>query len=451
MVATVTFKRLFASIIIFFYLFTNNSIALEIIRDEELEKFTKEITSELISNTNINVDDINFYFINNREINAFVTGGKNIFINTGLITQADDYREYQAVIAHELAHIIGGHIFNTSAELKNLSTKALPVYLLGIIGVFAGSADTAITSIMLGQASVQDGFTYYSRNQEASADQAAINLMCSNSIDASFLTSFLEKLDRKTLDSVSNENYYRSTHPPIDSRKEWINISLKNKNCEFENSQFFQERFNLLKSKLVAFTHSKQEVNAIYNGESDVDLYANAIISYLSGNHSDSLNILNRLINREPNNPYYRELLGEIYFTKADFNNAIKNQSIAIELINEPSDLYFMMIGSYLIALEDQLSKNNGIKNLKKSIIINPKNTYSWYLLARAYADTNNLPLANYATAERYYLIGERGLALEFAQKSINSIEKNSPEWYRANDLMSIISSSLSEESPDEN
>ncbi len=449
MVATVTFKRLFAPLIIFFCFLIHNSFALEIIRDEELEKFTKELTSELLTDTNLNLEDINFYFINNREINAFVTGGKNIFVNTGLITQADDYREYQAVIAHELSHIIGGHIFNTSAELQNLSNKALPVYLLGIIGIFAGSADTAITSIMLGQASVQDGFTYYSRNQEASADQAAINLMCSNNIDASYLVSFLEKLDRKTLDSVSNENYYRSTHPPIDSRKDWINISLKNKNCEYENTQFLQEKFNLLKSKLIAFTHNKQEVYAIYSGENDVDLYANAIISYLSGNHSDSLEILDRLINREPNNPYFRELLGEIYFAKADFDNAIKNQSIAIELANEPSDLYFMMIGSYLVALEDQASKYDGIKNLKKSIFINPKNTYSWYLLARAYADTGNLPLANYATAERYYLIGERGLALEFAQKSINSIEKNSPEWYRANDLMSIISSSITDESSD--
>ena len=451
MVAAVTFKRLFSSFIVFFCFFVHSSVALEIIRDEELEKFTKELTSELLIDINLNVEDINFYFINNKEINAFVTGGKNIFINTGLITKADDYREYQAVIAHELSHIIGGHIFNTSTELANLSNKALPVYLLGIIGIFAGSADTAITSIMLGQASVQDGFTYYSRNQEASADQAAINLMCSNNIDASYLISFLEKLDRKTLDSISNYNYYRSTHPPLDSRKEWINISLNNKNCEFDDSRFLQEKFNLLKSKLTAFTHSKQEVITIYNGDSNVDLYANAIISYLSGNHSDSLEILNKLINREPNNPYFRELLGEIYFAKGDFNNAIINQSIAIDLIKEPSDLYFMMIGSYLITLEDQISKYDGIKNLKKSIFINPKNTYSWYLLARAYAETDNLPLANYATAERYYLIGERGLALEFAQKSINSIEKNSPEWYRANDLMSIISSSINEESSDKN
>ena len=451
MVATVTFKRLFVFFILFFCTFTHKIFALEIIRDEELEKFTKELGVELLNNTNLSVDDISFYFINSKEINAFVTGGKNVFINTGLITQADDYREYQAVIAHELSHIIGGHIFNTSAELKNLSNKALPVYLLGIIGIFAGSTDAAISSIMLGQASVQDGFTYYSRNQEASADQAAINLMCSNYINASYLTGFLEKLDREIIDSKSNENYYRSTHPPIDNRKEWINISLKNRKCEYDKNQLLQEKFNLLKSKLIAFTHYRQEVEAIYSGDSNEDLYADAITSYLSGKHQYSIKILNKLIERDPKNPYFRELLGEIYFANADFDNAIINQNIALELIKEPSDLYFMMIGSYLISLNELASKYEGIKNLKRSIFLNSKNTYSWYLLARAYAEIDNLPLANYATAERYYLIGERGLALEFAKKSINFIEKNSPEWYRANDLVSIISSSNTEDSSDKN
>ena len=39
----------------------------------------------------------------------------------------------------------------------------------------------------------------------------------------------------------------------------------------------------------------------------------------------------------------------------------------------------------------------------------------------------------------------------QFNILSLKSIEKNSPEWYRANDLMSIISGSLIEESSDRN
>ena len=69
---------------------------------------------------------------------------------------ANDYREYAAVLSHELAHIFGGHIFNTSIEISNLSNKALPIYLLGIIGMITGSSDAGIAGVMVGQASVND-------------------------------------------------------------------------------------------------------------------------------------------------------------------------------------------------------------------------------------------------------------------------------------------------------
>ena len=122
-----------------------------------------------------------------------MTGGTNIFINTELIIKSEDYREYAAVIAHELAHILGGHVFSTSIEISNLSDRAMPVYLLGILGIISGSTETGIAGVMVGQASVSDGFTYYSRTQEASADQAAIKILC-EMVDGKYLISFLQNL-----------------------------------------------------------------------------------------------------------------------------------------------------------------------------------------------------------------------------------------------------------------
>ena len=52
---------------------------------------------------------------------------------------------------------------------------------------------------------------------------------------------------------------------------------------------------------------------------------------------------------------------------------------------------------------------------------------------------TNNLALAQYATAERYYLLGDYQLAYQFVSKSLKDIEKNTTEWYRANDLLNIM------------
>ena len=57
-----------------------------------------------------------------------------------------------------------------------------------------------------------------------------------------------------------------------------------------------------------------------------------------------------------------------------------------------------MMMGNYLLSLDEPEATYESINFLKKSIHINPKNAYSWYLVARAYSQIDNLALANYAT-----------------------------------------------------
>jgi predicted Zn-dependent protease len=103
------------------------------------------------------------------------------------------------------------------------------------------------------------------------------------------------------------------------------------------------------------------------------------------------------------------------------------------------NDLHLMMLGSYLLAESSKENIIEGINSLSKSLFINKNNSYSWYLLAKAYALNNNLALAQYASAERYYLRGDKPLALSFAKKAIKNIDKDTVEWYRANDLIEII------------
>ena len=429
-------------LITFYYLFFfNNASSIEIVRDVELENFTKKIVTSLVKDSEIDFEEINYYFINSKEINAFVTSGNNLFINTEILISANDYREYAAVLAHELAHILGGHVFRTKQEISNLNSRAFPIYVLGILGILGGAAESGIATLMVGSASVEDGFTYYSRTQEASADQAAVKLLCNNKIDGRYLLDFLLKIDSAIPYSLEQTSY-RSTHPIISERITWVESALMNQinGCVFNQNTDLQKEFLLLKAKLFGFTHSNDETYAVYQSNNDIDKYAKAVASYLSGNHDDSIKLLNQLINNSPNNPFYRELIGEIYFSKHNYELAIKHQQESIRLLNQENDLYYMMIGNYHLANEDESNYAGSIKFLKKSLRINPENTYSWYLLAKAYAEIDNLPLAEYATAERYYLTGNYGMAQEFVIKSLKNIEKNTTEWYRATDLLNIIS-----------
>ena len=421
------------------------SNALEIIRDTELEQFTYDILSTFIDSGDNLEDELNIYFIKSDQVNAFVTGGKNIFINTETIIEADDYREYASVLAHELAHIKAGHVFSTSIEISNLSNRALPVYLLGIIGIMAGSSEAGLAGVMVGQASVNDSFTYYSRTQEASADQAAVGILCNSGISAKYLISFLKKLKQLEGRELLDKQNYRSTHPLTENRITWINSSLKSYDfCNHKEDKILKKRFELLKAKLHGFTHHYSETKAFYNSDRDVDLYANAVSNYFQGEHKKSIKNLELLIKRNPNNPFYYELIGEIYFVNNEYKKAAMYQEKAIEEIDVVNDLYLMMIGSYLLSFEEDGKTRNGINFLRKSIQINSENSYSWYLLARAYAQINEIPLANYATAERYYLIGENLLSYKFANKALKNIEEYSPEWYRSSDLIEILKKEVS-------
>ena len=143
-------------------------------------------------------------------------------------------------------------------------------------------------------------------------------------------------------------------------------------------------------------------------------------------------------------NPFFRELIGEIFFVNQRYDEAIYFQKNAMNNLNSDNDIYMMMLGNYLLSSEDKEKVNESIGYLKKSIQINSANAYSWYLLAKAYAYLDNISFANYATAERYFLIGERTLAYDFALKAIEGIEENTPEWYRTYDLVEILQKEVS-------
>ncbi len=438
-------KSLFVLNIIFFFTISNSIKALEVIRDTELESFTNDLIKILLVQSNIEEEDINIYFINSKQINAFVAGGKNIFINTELIIQAKDYREYAAVIAHELAHILGGHVFRTSEEISNISDRAMPIYLLGIIGLITGATDAGFAGVMVGQAAVADTFTYYSRTQEAAADQKAVSILCNSMIDASYLASFLESLESSSPKIESKVENYRSTHPLPRDRISWIDIALsKIEGCDFEIDKEFAQRFDLLKAKLFGFTHSYEETKAVYDSNDDKDLYANAVSSYLNGNHKQSIKNLKNLIETNNKNPFFLELMGEIYFVNQNYDKATYFQKKAINNLSQDNDIYMMMLGNYLLSTEDKEKVEKSINYLKQSIHLNSQNAYSWYLLAKAYAYLDNISFANYATAERYYLIGEKKLSYDFASKAIAGIEKNTPEWYRAYDLIELLRKEVS-------
>ena len=92
-------------------------------------------------------------------------------------------------------------------------------------------------------------------------------------------------------------------------------------------------------------------------------MYATAVSNYFQGNHTKSIENMKQLINKHPSNPFYNELLGEIYFANNDYKSATFYHEAAINNIDKVNDLYYMMMGNYLLTFEEiNKSKKWGYK-----------------------------------------------------------------------------------------
>src|SRR5690349_18475268 len=73
-----------------------------ILRDTETEWLFRDIAKPLITAANLDPKSVNVVLIGDPEINAFVSGSQDVYVNSGLILAADNVNELQGVIAHEL-------------------------------------------------------------------------------------------------------------------------------------------------------------------------------------------------------------------------------------------------------------------------------------------------------------------------------------------------------------
>jgi predicted Zn-dependent protease len=93
-------------------------------------------------------------------------------------------------------------------------------------------------------------------------------------------------------------------------------------------------------------------------------------------------------------------------------------------------------LGQTLIALPDPSKVEDGIGELKIAVGQDDQNSVAWRLLAQAYDARGRDGLARYATAEYNYIEGDRRQALIFALRARELLERNTPEWRRANDIV---------------
>ena len=383
--------------------------------------------------------------INERSINAFVAGGQNLFLNTGLIAAAETPNMLIGVLAHEVAHIMGGHLSRTAPERNKAGLYTAAAWILGLGSILAGAGADVGSALLLGGAHVgQRSYLQYSRTQEAAADQAAAQLLEATKQSPRGLMQFLEKFAVQ-FDHISNDERvsidpYALTHPlPRMRIKNLTRASQHSPWTDAVDSPEWVHRHAMMQAKIAGFLDRPQKVFATY-AETDTSQparYARAIAHFKSSNLSQALELMRALIAEEPQNPWFHEVHGQILFESGAAAEAIIPYQTSVRLRPEEPLLYIGLAAAQN-ATEDPALVRQAIANLRRALRYEPDNATALFQLATAYGQLGATARAQLALAEYYARLDRMGEARRQAARAQRALKKGSPEWLRADDILRV-------------
>jgi len=414
--------------------------AISLIRDAETERFIRVISEPIFAAGGLDPASVDTYLVNASSINAFVTGGQNVFMHTGTIQQAETPNEILGVMAHEAGHITGGHLSRRQEAVSAATAPAILGYLLGVGAIFAGAGDAGLALITGGQTVAQRNFLTYSRTQEASADQAALDFLERTGQSGRGLVSFFDKLaDQEALSTRSQDPYVR-THPL--SRERISALQNRVDNSPFRDvpdPEEWQVMLDLIKGKLHGFLDRPQVTFRRYpeTDQSAPARYARAIAYYKIPNTDRAVAEMDALIADYPDNPYFHEFKGQaLYESGRSAEAAIAYADADRILPNQP--LIMVGLGQALLDSGGPENVTRAREILERATQLEHDYPRGFRALAQAYADEGNQPMAALATSERYVASGQVKEARQWANRAKRELPVGSPAWQRADDISQI-------------
>jgi len=178
---------------------------LELVSDQKLQEYIKTLGQRLASVRAAEDYPYTFTLIHDKGINAFALPGGPIFVNSGLLTAAENEAQLAGVLAHEIAHVALRHGTNQASKANLLQLPA------AVGGVILGQGSVAAQA---GQIGLGLGLNVlmlrYSRSAESQADALGARILAEAGYNPVEMARFFEKLEAE---GGSRAPQFLSSHP----------------------------------------------------------------------------------------------------------------------------------------------------------------------------------------------------------------------------------------------
>ena len=410
--------------------------AQSILRDAEIEAYLADYAHPLMEAAGVDPAGIDILLIGDDTLNAFAGPGV-MGMHTGLITTAETPNQIEGVLAHEVGHLAGAHAVRSAEAYARAGRPALMSLVLGAALIAAGAPPEAgIGTIGLGQNVARANILSYSRGQESAADQLGASYLEQVGSSTDGLVEFFGILSNRQLISARRIPPYALTHPLGQARMSRLRERAE-ANTAPGDTEDEVHRLRMIQAKINGFMDAPYTTLRRYPlaDQSKPARYARAVAYYRASDLDAAMREIGRLVEAEPDNPYFAELLGQMLFEHGRVAEAVAPHRRSVSLAPQHPILK-VNLARALVATEEEASVREAIGLLNVALDLEPDNAFAWTELARAQARLGNEPAAALAQAEAYYQRRALPEAHRFATLAAEQFEPGSPEHTQALDIV---------------
>jgi predicted Zn-dependent protease len=418
-----------------------------IVRDTEIEQLLRDYAAPIFRAAGLNASQMDIVLIQDRTFNAFVANGRKIFLNVGVLMEAETPNEVIGVLAHETGHIAGGHLARLRQEIANAQIFAAIGMLagagaavgaarsgervgnagVGAAGVFAGGAEVARRSLLA-----------YQRSEEQAADRAAVRFLDATGQSSRGMLRTFERFAESGLFASRGIDPYQLSHPlPRERIAQLETLARQSPHFAVKDTAALQARHNLARAKLFGFLDRFDGIARRYPGH-DVSVparYARAIAAHRSGRLQDALAGIDALLREQPGNPHFHELRGQVLLESGQARAAIEPLRRAARAA-PGSGLIRGMLGHALMSTGNAGLSDEAIRELSFAAQREKELPDPHRHLAIIHARRGNVGMAELSAAQAAFLEGDLVTAQTQATRAMQKLPAGSPARLRAEDIV---------------
>ena len=407
--------------------------------DTEVEQTIRTYATPIWTAAGLKPDDVHIVLVNSPELNAFVAGGQNIFIFTGMLEKSDDPLEVAGVIAHETGHISGGHLARGDEDAENATYTMLLATVLGAAAA-AGSRDPGaiVGALGVGEDMGMRSYLAFSRTKEASADEAGMMFLEKAQISPRGLLDFMKKIQVQEGMPLTGDQKFLVDHPPTPERVEAMVQGIgRSHYADTPAPPGWDELYVRMKAKLIGYLHPDFALRKYSRADTSIaGRYGRSVALWRLGQIDAAVTLIDQLIALEPKNPYFYQAKGQMLFENGRVADSLAPFKLAAALAPKGTGEIHMEYAQALLEKEDPANLAIAIDELKIADKVDTHSAEIHRFFAIAYGRQGHEALAKLELAEEAILEDKPKTARRMAQESMRQLPAGSREWLRAQDLI---------------